>query len=433
MFGNNQMEYIEREELERLQLLRLRKNVKRVYENSPFYREMFKENGLGLSNFKSLRDLSRIPFTTRQDLRDNFPYGLLAVPLEEVVRLHTSTGTTGKPKAILFTQKDIEEASELIARSMRMTGAKKDDVFQNMMSYGLFTGGLIFHYGAERLGLLVIPAGAGNTERQIQLMRDFKTTVVHITPSYALYLADIMDDMELNPKDDFNLRIAYLGAEPYSEETRLKIENIFGVDAYNSYGLSEMNGPGVAFECKEKEGMHLWEDNFIIEIINPSTGEVLKDGEEGELVLTSINREAMPILRYRTGDLTFVYPERCKCGRTHRRISRLKGRVDDMLTVRGINVFPSEIERILMSLPGIGRNYQIILEREKNLDKLMVKVEVKKELFNGSLDRLRELEEGVRKALKIELMLTPEVELVEPGSLPRTTGKAKRVIDRREI
>jgi len=433
MFGNNQMEYIEREELERLQLLRLRKNVKRVYENSPFYRKMFKENGLELSNFKSLRDLSRIPFTTRQDLRDNFPYGLLVVPLKEVVRLHTSTGTTGKPKAILFTQKDIEQASELIARSMRMTGAKKDDVFQNMMSYGLFTGGLIFHYGAERLGLLVIPAGAGNTERQIQLMRDFKTTVVHITPSYALYLADIMDDMELNPKDDFNLRIAYLGAEPYSEETRLKIENIFGVDAYNSYGLSEMNGPGVAFECKQKEGMHLWEDNFIIEIINPSTGEVLKDGEEGELVLTSINREAMPILRYRTGDLTFVYPERCKCGRTHRRISRLKGRVDDMLTVRGINVFPSEIERILMSLPGIGRNYQIILEREKNLDKLMVKVEVKKELFNGSLDRLRELEEGVRKALRVELMLTPEVELVEPGSLPRTTGKAKRVFDRREI
>jgi len=307
------------------------------------------------------------------------------------------------------------------------------DVFQNMMSYGLFTGGLIFHYGAEKLGLLVIPAGAGNTERQIQLMRDFKTTVVHITPSYALYLADVIENMGMDPKSDLNLRIAYLGAEPYSEETRIKIENIFGIDVYNSYGLSEMNGPGVGFECKEKEGMHIWEDNFIVEIIDPSTGEVLEDGEEGELVLTSINREAMPILRYRTGDLTFIYPEKCRCGRTHRRISRLKGRVDDMLIVRGVNVFPSEIERILMSLPGMGRNYQIILERDRGLDKLKVKVEVERKLFNGSLEHLRELEKKVREKLRAELMLTPEVELVEPGSLPRTTGKAKRVIDRREI
>ncbi|MEA3485388.1 MAG: phenylacetate--CoA ligase [Candidatus Aerophobetes bacterium] len=431
--GNNRIEYIARKELERLQLLRLRKTIERVYENSPFYRRVLKENRLEPSRFKSLRDISQIPFTTRQNLRDNFPYGLLTVSLEKVVRLHTSTGTTGKPKAILFTQRDIDEAAELIARSMRMTGAKETDVFQNMMSYGLFTGGLIFHYGAEKLGLLVIPAGAGNTERQIQLMRDFRTTVVHITPSYALYLADVIEEMGLNPKSDFSLRIAYLGAEPYSEETRVKIENIFGIDAYNSYGLSEMNGPGVGFECKEKEGMHLWEDNFIVEIINPSTGEVLEDGEEGELVLTSINREAMPILRYRTGDLTFIYPENCRCGRTHRRISRLRGRVDDMLVIRGVNVFPSEIERILMGLPGVGRNYQLILERDRGLDKLRVKVEVKKELFNGSLEHLRELENKVRERLKAETMVTPEVELVEPGSLPRTTGKAKRVIDRRKI
>ena len=433
MSVDNQIEYIEREELERLQFLRLRKILERVYENSPFYRKMFRERGLKPSKFKSLKDISQIPFTTRQDLRDNFPYGLLAVPLEKVVRLHTSTGTTGKPKAILFTQKDIDQAAELIARSMRMTGAESKDVFQNMMSYGLFTGGLIFHYGAEKLGLLVIPAGAGNTERQIQLMRDFKTTVVHITPSYALYLADVIENMGMDPKGGLNLRIAYLGAEPYSEETRIKIENIFGIDVYNSYGLSEMNGPGVGFECKEKEGMHIWEDNFIVEIIDPSTGEVLEDGEEGELVLTSINREAMPILRYRTGDLTFIYPEKCRCGRTHRRISRLKGRVDDMLIVRGVNVFPSEIERILMSLPGMGRNYQIILERDRGLDKLKVKVEVERKLFNGSLEHLRELENKVREKLRAELMLTPEVELVEPGSLPRTTGKAKRVIDRREI
>jgi len=433
MSGNDKIEYIAREELESLQFRRLKDTLERVYKSSPFYRKMFKENGLNPSKFKSLKDLSLIPFTTRQDLRDNFPYGLLSVPLEKVIRLHTSTGTTGKPKAVLFTQKDIDQASELIARSMRMTGAKRDDVFQNMMSYGLFTGGLIFHYGAEKLGLLVIPAGAGNTERQIQLMRDFKTTVIHITPSYALYLADVMEDMGLDPKHDLSLRIAYLGAEPYSEETRVKIQDIFGVDAYNSYGLSEMNGPGVAFECREKEGMHLWEDNFIMEIIDPSTGKVLEDGEEGELVLTSINREAMPILRYRTGDLTYIYPERCRCGRTHRRIARLKGRVDDMFIVRGVNVFPSEIERVLMSLPEVGRNYQIILEREKNLDKLRVRVEVKGDLFNGSLEHLRKLEDRIRTRLRSELMLTPQVELVEAGSLPRTTGKAKRVIDKRKI
>jgi len=433
MAGNDKIEYIAREELESLQFRRLKDTLERVYKSSPFYRKMFKENGLNPSKFKSLKDLSLIPFTTRQDLRDNFPYGLLSVPLEKVIRLHTSTGTTGKPKAVLFTQKDIDQASELIARSMRMTGAKRDDVFQNMMSYGLFTGGLIFHYGAEKLGLLVIPAGTGNTERQIQLMRDFKTTVVHITPSYALYLADVMEDMGLDPKHDLSLRIAYLGAEPYSEETRAKIQDIFGVDAYNSYGLSEMNGPGVAFECREKEGMHLWEDNFIMEIIDPSTGKVLEDGEEGELVLTSINREAMPILRYRTGDLTYIYPERCRCGRTHRRIARLKGRVDDMFIVRGVNVFPSEIERVLMSLPEVGRNYQIILEREKNLDKLRVRVEVKGDLFNGSLEHLRKLEDRIRTRLRSELMLTPQVELVEAGSLPRTTGKAKRVIDKRKI
>lgn len=433
MSGNGKIEYIAREELESLQFRRLKDTLERVYKSSPFYRKMFKENGLNPSKFKSLKDLSLIPFTTRQDLRDNFPYGLLSVPLEKVIRLHTSTGTTGKPKAVLFTQKDIDQASELIARSMRMTGAKRDDVFQNMMSYGLFTGGLIFHYGAEKLGLLVIPAGAGNTERQIQLMRDFKTTVIHITPSYALYLADVMEDMGLDPKHDLSLRIAYLGAEPYSEETRVKIQDIFGVDAYNSYGLSEMNGPGVAFECREKEGMHLWEDNFIMEIIDPSTGKVLEDGEEGELVLTSINREAMPILRYRTGDLTYIYPERCRCGRTHRRIARLKGRVDDMFIVRGVNVFPSEIERVLMSLPEVGRNYQIILEREKNLDKLRVRVEVKGDLFNGSLEHLRKLEDRIRTRLRSELMLTPQVELVEAGSLPRTTGKAKRVIDKRKI
>jgi len=297
----------------------------------------------------------------------------------------------------------------------------------------MFTGGLIFHYGAERLGLLIIPAGTGNTERQIELMMDFKTTIIHITPSYALYLADVLEEKGINPGKDLNLKIAYLGAEPYSETTRERIEQIFNIEAFNSYGLSEMNGPGVAFECQFKEGMHLWEDNFILEIIDPSTGKVLPDGEEGEIVLTSVNREAMPILRYRTGDIAFVYPDKCRCGRSHRRISRIKGRVDDMLIIRGVNVFPSEIERILMSLPEVGRNYQIILEREKSLDVMRIKVEIKKELFDGSLEHLRRLENKVEAKLASELILTPRVELVEPATLPRTTGKAKRVIDKREI
>ena len=427
------MEYIAREELEKLQFLRLKETLRRVYKSSPFYKRLFKENGLKPLNFKSLKDLPQIPFTTREDLRKNFPYGFLTLPLNRIVRLHTSTGTTGKPKAIFFSKKDIENSAGLIARSMKMTGAKDKDVFQNMMSYGLFTGGLIFHYGAEKLGLLVIPAGAGNTERQIELMMDFKTTIVHITPSYALYLADILEEKGINPRKNLNLRMAYLGAEPYSEATRQKIEQIFNIKAFNSYGLSEMNGPGVAFECQFKEGMHLWEDNFILEIIEPSTGKVLPDGEEGEIVLTSINREAMPILRYRTGDIAFVYPDKCQCERTHRRISRIKGRVDDMFIIRGVNVFPSEVERILMSLSEVGRNYQIILEREKSLDVMRVKVEIKKELFDGSLEHLRGLEEKIKAKLKSELMLTPKVELVEPATLPRTTGKAKRVIDKREI
>ena len=439
------MEYIAREELEKLQFLRLKETLRRVYKSSPFYKRLFKENGLKPLNFKSLKDLPQIPFTTREDLRKNFPYGFLTLPLNRIVRLHTSTGTTGKPKAIFFSKKDIENSAGLIARSMKMTGAKDKDVFQNMMSYGLFTGGLIFHYGAEKLGLLVIPAGAGNTERQIELMMDFKTTIVHITPSYALYLADILEEKGINPRKNLNLRMAYLGAEPYSETTRQKIEQIFNIKAFNSYGLSEMNGPGVAFECQFKEGMHLWEDNFILEIIEPSTGKVLPDGEEGEIVLTSINREAMPILRYRTGDIAFVYPDKCQCERTHRQISRIKSRVDDMFIIRGVNVFPSEVERILMSLSEVGRNYPVSYTHlrahetpehgdvYKRQDVMRVKVEIKKELFDGSLEHLRELEEKIKAKLKSELMLTPKVELVEPATLPRTTGKAKRVIDKRKI
>ncbi len=426
-------EYFDRECLERLQLEKLRQVLERVYHKVPFYRETFRACKVRPENINSLNDLQKLPFTTRENLRAGYPYGFLACSLSPLVRLHTSTGTTGKPKAILFTQKDITQAAELITRCMRMTGARPEDVFQNMMSYGLFTGGLIFHYGAERAGLLVIPGGTGNTERQIEVMHDFRTTILHITPSYALYLAEVMERMGFSPRDDFSLRIAYLGAEPYSHATKRRIEEIFSLDAYDSYGLSEMNGPGVAFECKEKQGMHLWEDNFIMEIIDPETLQVERDGEEGELVLSTINKEAMPILRYRTGDLTHIYPEECRCGRVHRRISRIKGRVDDMFVLRGVNIFPSEVERVLMNLPEVGRSYQIVLERKGGLDHMKVRVEIKKEIFGGSFEDLKILQNKIKTKFKVELMVTPQVELVEPATLPRTTGKAKRLIDKREI
>lgn len=426
-------EYFDREYLEKLQLEKLRQVLERVYHKVPFYRETFRAHKVRPENVKSLKDLEKLPFTTREDLRAGYPYGFLACSLSPLVRLHTSTGTTGKPKAVLFTQKDIAQAAQLITRCIRMTGARPEDVFQNMMSYGLFTGGLIFHYGAERAGLLVIPGGTGNTERQIEMMHDFKATIVHITPSYALYLAEVMERMGFSPRDDFSLRIAYLGAEPYSHATKGRIEEIFSLDAYDSYGLSEMNGPGVAFECKEKQGMHLWEDNFIMEIVDPETFEVRRNGEEGELVLSTINREAMPILRYRTGDLTHIYPEECRCGRVHRRISRIKGRVDDMFVLRGVNIFPSEIERVLMSLPEVGRNYQIVLERKGGLDHMKVRVEIKKEFFGGSFEDLKILQNKIKAKFKVELMVTPQVQLVEPATLPRATGKAIRLIDKREI
>lgn len=427
------IEFIPLDKLKELQVSRLKGVIERVYQGSDFYQKLFQENNIHPSQITSLEDILRFPLVTRADLRANFPYGFLSVSLEEVVRLHTSTGTTGKPKAIFFTQNDLEASAKLIARSMKLTGARQGDVFQNMMSYGLFTGGLIFHYGAEKLGLLVIPAGTGNTERQIGLMRDFQTTIVHLTPTYALYLADVIEDLGLNPRDDLHLRLAYLGAEPHSEETRARVEEIFGIKAYNSYGLSEMNGPGVAFECPYQQGMHLWEDSFLMEIIDPDTGEPRREGEEGELILTSLNREAMPIIRYRTGDLTYIYPESCPCGRTHRRIARIRGRVDDMFILKGVNVFPSEVERILMGMPEVGRNYQIVLEREKSKDKMRVRVEVEKRFFDGSLPHLRGLEQRIKSKIKAEILVTPEIELIEPGSLPRTSGKSRRVIDQRRI
>jgi phenylacetate-CoA ligase len=429
MFWQKDIETISRSALEKLQLKRLKQTVSLACKNIPFYKEQFSKLNLKPKDITSLKDVPKLPFTTREDLRENYPFGMLAVAKEQVVRLHTSSGTTGKPKAIFFSKKDVDRAAELIARCLIMTGVKKDDVLQNMMTYGLFTGALVMHYGAEKVGVLVIPAGPGNTKRQIALMQDFKTTTLHLTPSYALYLAGVMNNEGLDPKD-FSLRRAYMGSEPYSEETRKKIEKFFKIDVYNSYGLSEMNGPGVAFECTEKNGMHLWEDNFIMEIINPDTGERMPEGENGELVLTTLYREAMPILRYRTRDIAMIIPGKCKCGRTHRRISRIIGRTDDMIIVRGVNIFPQQIERVLMGIKAVAQNYQIVLE---SYDQMTVRVEISKELFDGKVEHLVNLQSEITEKLRAEILVKPKVELLEPGTLPVSEGKATRVIDKRTL
>ncbi|MFA6054784.1 MAG: phenylacetate--CoA ligase [Thermodesulfovibrionales bacterium] len=429
MFRQKDIETISRSALEDLQLKRLKQTVSIACKNIPFYKEQFSKLNLKPKDITSLKDVQKLPFTTREDLRENYPFGMLAVAKEQVVRLHTSSGTTGKPKAIFFSKKDVDRAAELIARCLIMTGVKKDDVLQNMMTYGLFTGALVMHYGAEKVGVLVIPAGPGNTKRQIALMQDFKTTTLHLTPSYALYLAGVINNEGLDPKD-FSLRRAYMGSEPYSEETRKKIEKFFKIDVYNSYGLSEMNGPGVAFECMEKNGMHLWEDNFIMEIINPETGERMPEGEKGELVLTTLCREAMPILRYRTRDIAMIIPGKCKCGRTHRRISRIIGRTDDMIIVRGVNIFPQQIERVLMGVKAVAQNYQIVLE---SYDLMTVRVEISKELFDGKVEHLVNLQSEITEKLRAEILVKPKVELLEPGTLPVSEGKTTRVIDKRTL
>jgi phenylacetate-CoA ligase len=430
MYWQPEIETLGRPELLALQLRRLQATVSRVLAGVPFYQRRLAQARVSAADLRTLDDLRRLPFTTNADLRENYPDGLLAVPREQVTRLHTSSGTTGKPKALFFSRADVDQAAELIARCLVMTGCTRGDVLQNMMTYGLFTGALVMHYGAEKVGLLVIPAGPGNSERQLMLMQDFRTTVFHTTPSYALYLADYLERRGLDPRKDLALRKGLIGAEAHSEETRQKVEAALGIDAYNSYGLSEMNGPGVAFECEAKAGMHLWEDNFLLEVIHPETGEPVPDGEPGELVLTTLCREAMPLLRYRTRDLTRVIPQPCSCGRTHRRLSRIAGRSDDMLVVRGVNIYPQQIERVLMGIPELGRNYFIHLH---GLDEMVVKVELSAAQFDGRVEHLVRLEDRVVEKLRAEILVKPKVELVAPGTLPVTEGKAKRVLDERKL
>ncbi|HID20015.1 MAG TPA: phenylacetate--CoA ligase family protein [Methanophagales archaeon] len=428
-FWNKDIETLPRDKLEELQVKRLKDTVARC-RKSTFYKTQLKD--VDESRFTSSEDVSQIPFTTKNDLRINYDFGLVTVPREELVRMHSSSGTTGKATVIFHTRADIEKWSDLVARCITMTGAGKADVFQNIISYGMFTGGLGLHYGAEKVGMLTIPSGVGNTKRQIQLMNDFNTTVFHATPSYILYVAEVMVEEGFDPKE-FDLRIGFVGAEPHSERTRQRIEEIYDINAFNSYGMSELNGPGVAFECEEKSGMHLWEDSYLLEVVDPDTGEKLGPGEEGELVISTIDRVAMPILRYRTGDLAMIIDdgERCTCGRTHARISRIKGRCDDMLIVKGVNLYPSQIEDVLMSFPEIATSYQIILERDGTLDSLTVRVELYPKMFDGDLRKLKKLEADITKSVQDEIVVRPKIEFHEPGSLPRSEGKAVRVVDMR--
>ena len=431
MYWEKDVETVNRAQLEKMQLAQLKDTIGRA-QKSFYYGKTLKEKGLNVKSFGSLSDINKFPFTTKDDLREHWPYGFIAVPKEELVRMHSSSGTTGRATVVFHTANDISVWSNLLARCMYMAGMRKSDVFQNMMTYGLFTGGLGFHYGAEKIGALIFPAGAGNSKRQIQLMRDFETTVVHIIPSYALHLSTVFAELKVDPRKDTKVKIAFLGAEPHTEKMRKKIEEIYGYKAFNSYGLSEMNGPGVAFECPYQDGMHIWEDSFLVEIIDPNTLQPVADGVEGELVMTTLQREGMPLIRYRTKDLTRIIPEACACGRTHRRIERIKGRTDDMLILKGVNIYPMQIEKKLMEIEGVGTNFLIILEREGFNDNMTVKVEVNKEFFSGDIKQLDALRKKIVEELKSEILITPKVDLVEPDSIPKGEGKAVRVIDNRK-
>jgi phenylacetate-CoA ligase len=429
-YWNRKMETLSRPELEAWQLEKLKAAVGYALR-TPFYQERLALAGIGSADdIKTLSDLGRIPFTTKHDLRDGYPWGFLSIPRDEVVRLHASSGTTGAPTTIYFNREDLERWTQFVARSIYATGCGAADVFQNMITYGLFTGGLGFHSGAEAVGMLVIPSGSGNTSRQFRLMQDFGTTVVHATPSFLLHVEGRMREEGVS-RDSISLRKAFAGAEPYSEDTRKRIEDLLHIDVYNSYGLSEMNGPGVAFECQEKKGLHLWEDGYIGEIVDPDTLEVLPDGEKGELVLTCLCREATPILRYRTRDLSAFYTDPCPCGRTHRRLHRITGRTDDMLIINGVNVFPSQIEEVIMAMKEVGNNYLMVVEKDGVLDRLTVKTEVGPDIFMDDTRPLNALKEKIRKTIQASITITPRVELHEPGALPVSEGKAKRVQDNR--
>jgi len=431
---NKEFEAMPEKKMKALQLERLKWSITRAYENVPFYKKKFDDAGFHPDQFKSLDDMRRVPFLTKQDMRDNYPFGLFAEPLDKVVRVHSSSGTTGNATVVGYTKNDIEVFAEVVARSLVSYGATEKDIIQIAYGYGLFTGGLGLHYGAEKLGALTVPISGGNTERQLMLIKDFGTTVLACTPSYALNIADYIEKKK--PDYDIkktNLRIGVLGAEPWTESMRTEIEKRLNIDAYDIYGLSEIIGPGVSCECSAKSGMHVSEDHFYVEIIDPVTGEILPEGEKGEIVYTTITKEAFPGIRYRSKDITRLYHDGCSCGRTLVKMEKVTGRSDDMLIIRGVNVFPSQIESVLMEVEGTEPHYQIILDRKGALDDIEVMVEVHERLFSDELKVLNSISRQISDRFRSVLGISAKITLVEPMSIPRSEGKAVRVIDRRNI
>ncbi len=432
MIWEPQFETMERQDFRRLQTERLQRVVARVYEQVPFYRAKFDAASVKPQDIRQLEDMHRLPFTVKNDLRDNYPFGMFAVPMREIVRIHSSSGTTGIPTVVGYTRKDLETWSDIVGRFAAAAGVTRDDIVQISFGYGLFTGGFGLHYGMERIGATVIPVSSGNTERQIRLMKDFGTTVLVATPSYALHMAEIAREMGYSP-GSLKLRIGLFGSEPWSESMRKEIERAWGILATDNYGLSEVIGPGVSGECEYCCGMHIQEDHFIPEIIDPVTGEPKGPGEEGELVLTALTKEALPIIRYRTRDITALDYEKCRCGRTTVRMRKTLGRSDDMLVIRGVNVFPSQIESVLMEIKEVEPHYQLIVDRVDHLDHLEVQVEVPERIFTGNLRDLEELTEKIKRRIFSLININVKVKLVEPKSIERSSGKAKRVIDKRRL
>ena len=432
LYWDQEKECMSRESLEELQLRRLKETVFRVYTFVPAYKAKMDEKGIKPDDINSLDDLKHLPFTTKQDLRDNYPFGLFALPMSEVVRIHSSSGTTGKPTVVGYSKRDLDIWSELMARALFSAGATKRSVIQNSYGYGLFTGGLGVHYGAEKVGASVIPTSGGNSKRQVMLMQDFGTTILTCTPSYALVLAETMKEMGISP-EDLKLEAGVFGAEPWSENMRREIELKLKISACDIYGLSEIIGPGVAIECSNKKGLHIAEDHFIPEIIDPITHDVLTDGSQGELVITTITKEALPLIRYRTRDLSTLNRDLCSCGRTHVRMHKVLGRSDDMVIIRGVNVFPSMVESVLLEIPGVEPQYMLFVDRIGNLDVLEVQVEVSERIFSDEVRKLEDLGKLITKELESALGVSVKVRLVEPKTIERSEGKATRVIDRRNF
>lgn len=431
-YWDQEQECMPRQQLNNLQLRRLRETVNRSYAFVPAYKEKMDAAGVKPDDINSLQDLRKLPFTTKQNLRDNYPFGLFALPMSEVVRIHSSSGTTGKPTVVGYSKKDVDTWAELMARALVSAGANRHSVIQNSYGYGLFTGGLGIHYGAEKVGASVIPASGGNTKRQVMLMQDFGSSVLTCTPSYALQMYEVMEELGIKASD-LKLKSGVFGAEPWSENMRREIESKLEIDAFDIYGLSEIIGPGVAIECSYRSGLHIAEDHFIAEIIDPITEEVLEDGQQGELVITSLTKEALPMIRYRTRDLTTLDREVCSCGRTHVRMRKVLGRSDDMVIIRGVNVFPSMVESVLLSIPNVEPHYMLVVDRKGNLDQLEVQVEISERIFSDEVKKLEEMGALITKELESALGIGVRVRLVEPKTIQRSEGKAQRVIDKRKI